>query len=64
MKKFLLVCFCSFFCITTFAQAKTTATAEELQNLLYRYNPDVTWADYEDMINNYNFESRMESKQK
>ena len=37
---------------------------EEIQSLLYRYNPDVTWADYEDMINNYNFESRMESKQK
>ena len=33
MKKFLLVCVCSFFCITTFAQAKTTATAEELQKL-------------------------------
>ena len=39
-------------------------TPEEIQSLLYRYNPDVTWADYEDMINNYNFESRMESKQK
>ena len=39
-------------------------TPEEIQSLLYRYNPDVTWADYEDMIKNYNFESRMESKQK
>lgn len=37
---------------------------EELQSLLYRYNPDVTWADYEKMIDNYSFEERMESKSK
>ena len=35
---------------------------EELQSLLYRYNPDVTWADYEKMINDYNFENRMAAK--
>jgi ABC-type sugar transport system substrate-binding protein len=37
---------------------------EELQSLLYRYNPDVTWADYEEMIDNYDFETRMEAKGK
>jgi ABC-type sugar transport system substrate-binding protein len=35
---------------------------EELQSLLYRYNPDVTWADYEKMIEDYTFEKRMEAK--
>ncbi|NCB62364.1 MAG: sugar ABC transporter substrate-binding protein [Clostridia bacterium] len=37
-------------------------TPEEYQALLYRNNPDVTWKDYEDLINNYNFESRMATK--
>ena len=35
---------------------------EELQSLLYRYNPKVTWADYEKMIEDYTFEKRMEAK--
>jgi ribose transport system substrate-binding protein len=35
---------------------------EEYQALLYRNNPDVTWQDYMDLINNYNFESRMAAK--
>lgn len=33
MKKFLLFCVCTFFCITTFAQTKTTASVEDLQKL-------------------------------
>ena len=37
-------------------------SAEEYQSLLYRNNPDVSWSDYEDLINNYNFESRMAAK--
>ncbi len=36
---------------------------EELQSLLYRYNENVTWADYEKMIEEYNFENRMAAKQ-
>lgn len=36
---------------------------EELQSLLYRYNENVTWADYEKMIDEYNFENRMAAKQ-
>jgi ribose transport system substrate-binding protein len=38
-------------------------TQEELQSLLYKYNENVTWADYEKMIEEYNFESRMATKQ-
>lgn len=37
-------------------------TPEEYQALLYRYNPDVTWKDYEDLIANYTFEGRMATK--
>ena len=38
-------------------------TEEELQSLLYKYNENVTWADYEKMIEEYNFENRMATKQ-
>lgn len=38
-------------------------TPEEYQALLYRNNPDVTWKDYTDLIDNYSFESRMAAKQ-
>ena len=37
-------------------------TPAELQNLLWRVNPDVTWADYTSFIENYSFESRMATK--
>ena len=37
---------------------------EELQSLLYKYNENVTWADYQKMIDEYNFENRMAAKQK
>lgn len=36
---------------------------EELQSLLYKYNENVTWADYQKMIDEYNFENRMAAKQ-
>ena len=35
---------------------------EEYQALLYRNNPNVTWKDYQDLIDNYSFESRMAAK--
>ena len=35
---------------------------EELQSLLYRYNENVTWADYQKMIDEYNYENRMAAK--
>lgn len=35
---------------------------EVYQNLLYRNNPDVTWQDYLDLIDNYSFESCMAGK--
>lgn len=35
---------------------------EEYQALLYRNNPNVTWKDYQELIDNYNFESRMAAK--
>ena len=38
-------------------------TEEELQSLLYKYNENVTWADYQKMIDEYNFENRMAAKQ-
>lgn len=35
---------------------------EEIQNLLYVNNPDVTWADFQKIITEYSFESRMATK--
>jgi ribose transport system substrate-binding protein len=32
---------------------------EEFKKLCWRYNPDVTWKDYVDMIENYSFETRI-----
>jgi ribose transport system substrate-binding protein len=32
---------------------------EEYKNLCWRYNPNVTWQDYVDLIENYSFETRM-----
>ena len=37
-------------------------TPEDYQNLLYRYNPDVTWQDYLDVIANYTFENMIAGK--
>jgi ribose transport system substrate-binding protein len=34
-------------------------TQEEIRNLCWRYNPNVTWQDYVDLIENYSFETRM-----
>jgi ABC-type sugar transport system, periplasmic component len=39
-------------------------TQDEFKNLLYRNNKDVTWKDYQDMIDNYNYETRIASKTK
>jgi ribose transport system substrate-binding protein len=33
---------------------------EEYRNLCYRYNPDVTWQDYVNLIESYSFENRVE----
>jgi ribose transport system substrate-binding protein len=34
-------------------------TPEEYRNLCWRYNPNVSWQDYVNFIENYSFESRM-----
>lgn len=34
---------------------------KEFQNLLYRNNKNVSWKDYQDMIDNYNYKTRMEA---
>lgn len=38
--------------------------AEEIQDMLYANNPNVTLKDLEDMITNYSFENRMKAKYK
>lgn len=34
-------------------------TPDEFKQLCYRYNPNVTWQDYLNLINNYSFETRI-----
>lgn len=36
---------------------------EDYQNLLYRYNPEVTWQDYVDMIEGYTFDNMLAQRQ-
>ena len=38
-------------------------TPEDYQNLLYRYNPEVTWQDYLDLIEGYTFENMVALRQ-
>lgn len=41
---------------------KTHTREEEIQNLLYKYNPDVTLEDVTEMIDNYSLEDRLIAK--
>lgn len=34
-------------------------TPDDYKNLCYRYNPNVTWQDYVDLLDNYNYENRV-----
>lgn len=34
-------------------------TPDDYKNLCYRYNPEVTWQDYVDLLENYNYENRV-----
>jgi ribose transport system substrate-binding protein len=36
-------------------------TPDDYKNLCYRYNPNVTWQDYVDLLDNYNFDNRVEA---
>jgi len=37
-------------------------SVDDYKSLLYRYNPNVTWKDYEDLINNYNYDTMVAKK--
>ena len=39
-------------------------TPDDYKNLCYRYNPNVTWQDYQNLLDNYNYDTRVAALQK